>query len=189
MESDGEYEMVGDFVNQNTKISVLHHVCGQTTEYSPRYFYMGARCPLCNSVFVEQWERMYALLLDYKAEHGNISIPKRAVYKGEKLGLWCQHQRDNYNCNKRTMTPERVKKLSDIGFDFDPKETEWNRRYEQYLRYIEEKSTTYISRRTDYEDEHLGAWVETQRKWYKTGKMSDERKEKLLKVNPLFFES
>lgn len=100
---------------------------------------MGARCPLCNSVFVEQWERMYALLLDYKAEHGNISIPKRAVYKGEKLGLWCQHQRDNYNCNKRTMTPERVKKLSDIGFDFDPKETEWNRRYEQYLRYIEEK--------------------------------------------------
>ena len=37
------------------------------------------------------------------------------------------------------MTPERVKKLSDIGFDFDPKETEWNRRYEQYLRYIEEK--------------------------------------------------
>lgn len=189
MESDGEYEMVGDFVNQNTKISVLHHVCGQTTEYSSRYFYMGARCPLCNSVFVEQWERMYALLLDYKAEHGNISIPKRAVYKGEKLGLWCQHQRDNYNCNKRTMTPERVKKLSDIGFDFDPKETEWNRRYEQYLRYIEEKSTTYISRRTDYEDEHLGAWVETQRKWYKTGKMSDERKEKLLKVNPLFFES
>lgn len=189
MESDGEYEMVGDFVNQNTKISILHHVCGQTTEYSPRYFYMGARCPFCNSAFVEQWERMYALLLDYKAEHGNISIPKRDVYKGEKLGLWCQRQRDNYNCNKRTMTLEKVKKLSDIGFDFDPKETEWNRRYEQYLRYIEEKSTTYISRRTDYEDEHLGAWVETQRKWYKTGKMSDERKEKLLKANPLFFES
>lgn len=188
-ESNGEYEMVGDFVDQNTKISILHHVCGQTTEYSPKYFYMGARCPFCNSSFVEQWERMYALLLDYKAEHGNITIPKRDKYKGENLGLWCQRQRDDYNCNKRTMTPEKVKRLSDIGFDFDPKETEWNRRYEQYLRYIEEKSTTYISRRTDYEGEHLGAWVETQRKWYKTGKMSDERKEKLLKANPLFFES
>lgn len=188
-ESNGEYEMVGNFVDQNTKISILHHVCGRTTEYSPKYFYMGARCPFCNSSFVDQWERMYALLLDYKAEHGNIAIPKREVYKGEKLGLWCQRQRDDYSCNKRTMTQEKVKKLSDIGFDFDPKETEWNRRYEQYLRYIEEKSTTYISKRTDYEGEHLGAWVETQRKWYKTGGMSDKRKEKLLKANPLFFES
>ena len=187
-ESNGEYEMVGDFVDQNTKISILHHVCGRTTEYSPKYFYMGARCPFCNSSFVNQWERMYALLLNYKAEYGNITIPKRAVYKGENLGLWCQRQRDDYNRNKRTMTLEKVKKLSDIGFDFDPKETEWNRRYEQYLRYIKEKCTTYISRRTDYEGEHLGMWVETQRKWYKTGKMSDERKEKLLKANPLFFE-
>ena len=156
-ESDGEYELVGECVDQNTKLQILHHVCGKTTEYFPKHYSMGARCSFCNSVFADQWKKMYALLLDYKAEHGNTNIQKREVYKGENLGLWCQRQRDGYSYSKRTMTPEKVKKLSDIGFDFDPKETEWNRRYEQYLRYIEEKSTTYISKRTDYEGEHLGA--------------------------------
>lgn len=188
-ESNGEYELVGEFVDQNTKIEVIHHVCGRTTQYNPRYFYMGARCPFCNSYFTNQWERMYILLLEYKAEYGNVTISQRAIYKNENLGLWCQRQRNDYKCNKKMMTPEKIKKLSDMGFDFDPKETEWNRRYEQYLRYIKEKNTIYISRRTDYEGEHLGAWVETQKKQYKTGKMSNGRKEKLLKVAPHFFES
>lgn len=138
-ESNGEYELVGEFVDQNTKIEVIHHVCGRTTQYNPRYFYMGARCPFCNSYFTNQWERMYILLLEYKAEYGNVTIPQRAIYKNENLGLWCQRQRNDYKCNKKMMTPEKIKKLSDIGFDFDPKETEWNRRYEQYLRYIKEK--------------------------------------------------
>ena len=49
--------MVGDFVDQNTKISILHRVCGRTTEYSPKYFYMGVRCPFSNSSFADQWKK------------------------------------------------------------------------------------------------------------------------------------
>lgn len=186
--TDGEYELVGDFVDQNTKIKILHHTCGQITEYSPRYYHMGARCPICNSTYIDQWEKMYQLLAEYNEEFGNTNIPKRSTYKGKNLGLWCQAQRKAYQENKKTMTPNKMKKLSALGFDFKPNETEWNRRYSQYLRYITETGSYYISRRTDYEGEHLGAWVETQRKWFKTGKMSRERIEKLLNANPLLFE-
>ena len=82
------------------------------------------------------------------------------------------------------MTKEKIQKLKEIGFDFDPLETEWERRYEQYKRYIKETGTAEIARRKDYEGEHLGAWVETQRKWLKAGKMSAERIKKMHDLDP-----
>ena len=38
--TDGEYELVGEFVDQNTRIKILHHPCGQITEYRPRYYHI-----------------------------------------------------------------------------------------------------------------------------------------------------
>lgn len=64
------------------------------------------------------------------------------------------------NCLSR----DRIKKLDEIGFVFDLLENEWNRRYEQYKRYIKETKTSYIPRRFIYEEEKLGAWVDTQKK-------------------------
>ena len=54
-------------------------------------------------------------------------------------------------------------RLTEIGFVFDPHDTECNRRLDQYKRYIKQTGTTYISKRTDFEGEHLGAWVQTQK--------------------------
>lgn len=85
------------------------------------------------------------------------------------------------------LSADREQCLLDIGFDFDPHETEWNRRFEQYKRYVEQAGDGYISRRTDFEGEHLGAWVETQRKRHQDGKMSVERAGKLLSLNPNIF--
>lgn len=180
--TNGEYELAGEFVDQKTKIKILHKPCGNITEYSPRYFHDGASCPICNNSFDNKWNEMFSLLCNYKEKYGHTNIPKRDSYKNKPLGLWCQKQRDNTNISN-----ERRNKLSEIGFLFDPKEEEWNRRFEQYKRYVSEKGTSYISRRTDYEGEHLGAWVETQRKWYTTGKMSQERIDKLLSVNSKLF--
>lgn len=185
--TNGEYELVSEFVNQNTKIKILHHLCGKITEYGMRYYHMGAKCPFCTGHYVDQWNKMFRLLLDYKEEFGNVDIPKRENYKGERLGLWCNQRRKEYKEKKATMTPEKIKQLEEIGFVFDPLEKEWIRRFEQYKRYTEEHGNPYISRRTDYEGEHLGAWVETQRKRYQEGKLSEERQLKLLQVNPLLF--
>ena len=119
---------------------------------------------------------------------GTTEIPKRNSYKGEALGLWCNRVRQAYKEKENTLTNEKIEKLRSIDFVFDPLEEEWERRYQQYKRYIEQTGQEYIARRTDFEGEHLGAWVETQRKWIKAGKMSEERKNRLLMIAPHVFD-
>lgn len=43
--------------------------------------------------------------------------------------------------------------------------------------------TSYIPRRFIYEEEKLGAWVDTQKKRYKEGKLSKNRIRKLLEIS------
>ncbi|MBO5470807.1 MAG: helicase associated domain-containing protein [Lachnospiraceae bacterium] len=132
------------------------------------------------NTFEDAWIEKYELLKQYKKEYGHTNIEKRQVYKNVNLGRWCQAQRVNYKTGCRPITAKQVQLLSQLGFDWDPLETEWNRRYEQYKRYINENGgNVYIPRRKDFEGEHLGAWVETQRKAKNNGKLSLERLEKL----------
>ena len=137
------------------------------------------------NIYDESWKYKFGLLCEYKNEFGNTNIEKRAKYKNEPLGFWCAAQRQDKKDGK--LSADREQCLLDIGFDFDPHETEWNRRFEQYKRYVEQAGDCYISRRTDFEGEHLGAWVETQRKRHQDGKMSVERAGKLLSLNPNIF--
>ena len=53
--------------------------------------------------------------------------------------------------------------------------------------HLKQTGTTYISKRTDFEGEHLGAWVQTQKHRYKIGKMSTDKKIALLEVDEDFF--
>ena len=141
------------------------------------------------NIYDDAWNEKYELLKKYKEEYGSTNIEKRQKYKGVMLGLWCQNQRDNYKTGRRSISEEQIQRLSDIGFDWDPLETEWNRRYEQYKRYIKENNgDTYIPRRRDFEGEHLGAWVETQRKWFAQGKMNANRYNKLKAIGMIFKE-
>ena len=130
---------------------------------------------------------MYQLLVEYKEDYGNVNIPKRETYKGVNLGMWCKKQRDNWKKRKKSLTPARIERLQSVGFDFDPLETEWNRRYEQFIRYKEQNNgSVSISIMQDFEGEHLGAWVKTQRNWHKKGKMSKERYDKLVRIGMIF---
>lgn len=179
-----EYTIIRGFVDQKTKVALKHEVCGLTQEYKPAHFLEGQRCKHCTKLEVA-WNKGFNMLCSYRDECGNTNIPKREMFKDFSLGRWCQAQRDDYKNGK--LSSMQISKLESIGFVWDPLEMEWNRRYEQYQRYIAQTGSAYISRRTDFEGEHLGAWVETQRKWYKLGKMSAERVKLLLLSNPNIF--
>lgn len=162
----------------------------QRTAYRKKYLSEERKKLLINisfsfNTYNDGWEEKRKLLIKYKTCFGNTNIEKRAMYEGEALGIWCVKQRKDEKDGK--LTEERKQKLLDIGFDFNPLETEWNRRFEQYKRYIAQTGQYHISRATDFEGEHLGAWVETQRKQYTKGKMSDERINHLLSINPNIF--
>lgn len=184
--TNGEYTVTGQYVDQDTKVLIRHEICQKEQLYLPRHFLSGQRCK-CNyeNKLDEEWNKMYFLLTEYKKEHGNTDIPKRESYKSQSLGRWVQRQRNDYK--NGSLRQYRFDRLTEIGFVFDPHDTEWNRRLDQYKRYIKQTGTTYISKRTDFEGEHLGAWVQTQKHRYKIGKMFKDKKIALLEVDEDFF--
>lgn len=127
----------------------------------------------------------YALLCEYKEECGTANIPKRDHYKGVLLGNWLQSQRDKYKAGKLTRSQEDA--LVSSGITLDPLAAEWERRYEQYKRYIQQNNgSSDITKRTIFEGEKLGVWVVLQRRNYNIGKLSEERYKKLCDINMKF---
>lgn len=43
-----EFVVLGDYVNNKTKIKMLHTICGYEYEMKPNHFLMGIRCPQCS---------------------------------------------------------------------------------------------------------------------------------------------
>lgn len=168
-----DYTIVNGFVDQNTKIVLRHEICGQTQAYKPSRFLDGQRCSCCRAIEPE-WEKKYQLLLEYHKENGNCNIPKRKAYKGVNLGIWVEDQRTS-----KKLSEKQREMLDALGFSWDPLEEEWNRRHEQLVRFFAEHELKDLKRRTDFEGEHLGAWVNTQKMRYRDGKLTPERVEKL----------
>ena len=129
------------------------------------------------------WDIGFQHLSQYKEEYGHVNVPKRKVYKGYNLGTWCQRQRSEFV--KGILHKNRTKKLREIGFEFDVREGEWNRRYEQYARHIQQTGSPEIARRVEFEGDKLGMWVDTQRR--NKNKLSPERRNKLKRLNPDMF--
>ncbi len=184
-----DYTVLSEFVDQRTKIAIKHNKCGGIQEYKPSAFLDGQRCNACNSLIVKKandsWEKGYALLCEYKEECGTANIPKRDHYKGVFLGNWLQSQRDKYKAGKLTRSQEDA--LVSLGITLDPLAAEWERRYEQYKRYIQQNNgSSDITKRTIFEGEKLGVWVVLQRRNYNIGKLSEERYKKLCDINMKF---
>ena len=127
-----------------------------------------------------QWEEAYSLLKEYKEEYGSTQVPKDFTYKSHNLGQWCQHHRGDKRRGK--LSEERIKKLEEIGFDWDPIETQWKEAYSLLKEYKEEHGSVSIMQRTIHKDQKLGNWCHDQRKFEKRGKLSKEKIKKLEEV-------
>ncbi len=131
------------------------------------------------------WKKMFDLLVEYKEETDSVSLSKRTIYKGENLGQWCYRQQQLYHSGK--LKPIRLTLLKKIDFNFNNREHEWDRRFKQYERFVKGTGRLHVRKRENYEGEHLGAWIQTQKLRFKEGKLSDFRVEKLKSINPNFF--
>lgn len=56
---EGNYQVLGQYVNRVTKIKLLHKQCGHIYEASPGQFIQGERCPVCceskGETFIRKW--------------------------------------------------------------------------------------------------------------------------------------
>jgi hypothetical protein len=53
-----EYEVLGEYINNHTKIEIKHNVCGKTYSTLPTVILQGHKCPHCNSLHKTSFENI-----------------------------------------------------------------------------------------------------------------------------------
>jgi hypothetical protein len=114
-------------------------------------------------VLEAQWSEYFEQLCRYKKEHGNTVVPRR-YEDNPSLGKWVDTQRTNYNTNK--LSPQRIEKLNEVEFVWDPLEAQWWERFEELKEYRRDHGDTLVPNRYS-SNPSLGMWVSTQRQDYK----------------------
>lgn len=126
----------------------------------------------------EQWERGFAALLNYAAEHGDVLVPAAYVVDGFRLGGWVNTQRLAHFDG--TMLPTRRKRLENVsGWSWDPRAESWERAFGLVEDYVREHGNARVPDSHRVKGFALGAWVVTQRMQRKKGTLSAEREQRL----------
>lgn len=76
----------------------------------------------------EEWRRYFMELQKYRDERGDTSAPNTI-----ELGMWASMQRMKYM--SRTLQPELVEALTNIGFQWEDFQADWNRMYSNLTAY------------------------------------------------------
>jgi len=129
-----------------------------------------------------QWDFWYGLTLRYKDEFGNPDAPIRhKTPEGYRLGGWQNAQRGNYK--KGNLSPERIKRLEQIGFTWERLEEQFEKGFQETLLYKERTGNPNAPMNyKTHESYQLGKWQGTQRNNYKKGKLSPDRIERLEEI-------
>ncbi len=133
-----------------------------------------------------QWSEMYSRLAEYKNKNHHCNVPQRYVEDPE-LGTWVANQRTYFR--KEKLSKERIKKLEDIGFAWNPADAKrsekWSEMYTQLVEY--QKENHHCNVPSAYaENPELGYWVSHQRGNFRKGKFSEERIKKLKALGFVF---
>jgi len=108
-----------------------------------------------------QWNAGYEEFKKYVKEFDSVLVPAQYRTKqGFELGSWVGTQRSkDFN-----LTRKRKILLDNLGFDYDPIDTQWNHGYEELKKYVKEFNSALVP--VEYKTKggyKLGLWVSGQR--------------------------
>ncbi len=135
--------------------------------------------------FPDKWMVCYNAVLDYYKEHGNITIPQNYSVNGVWPGKWIARQKKYYEDGTK-LTAEQRKRLSGLPLEqVGQKKNTW---YENYADIADYKNVygTLVGIPADYVGKNgtkLSAWVITQRRKRREGKLTDRQIELLDKID------
>ena len=125
------------------------------------------------------WEEMYKKLINYKDKFGNTEVHEQWD-ADSRLGIWVRDQRRQYRIED--LSDDRIMKLEEIGFVWEPFEVLWMRMYNRLIKYKNKFGDTHVP--SNYvEDPELSHWVCYQRQSYRKGRLADDRIKMLEEVD------
>lgn len=139
---------------------------------------------------ISHWDIMYEEAVRYFNEHGvGASVKKGIIVDGSELCNWVNGEQKIVNGKDSTSrTPEQIEKLKKIGIERqvnDRFEKQWLTRYEELRSFIAENGRMPLTRKIKGSENSIAVWLNSQKKKYKNGQMSDKHIEMLeaLKVD------
>ena len=126
-----------------------------------------------NETQCRKWEDKYNELVEYRKWHGHCNIPSVYLSQNPNLACWVATQRQKFKANK--LSSYRIDKLQRIGFAWSLYSS-WDIRFKELQAYQQEHGDCYVNQCAN---STLYGWSRHQRKQYKKGTLSNDRKMKL----------
>ena len=128
--------------------------------------------------YTEQWEAGFAALVKFKEREGNCLVSRNYLENNFRLGQWVGGQRNN----KSELPEDRLDRLNEIGFVWDPYTAQWEAGYTALVKFKEREGNCLVQ--TDHleSDYRLGQWVDSQRQ-----NKSELPKDRLDRLNEIGF--
>jgi hypothetical protein len=105
------------------------------------------------------WAEGLRYLTIYMEREGNSRVPRLHKENGFRLGQWV----DNRRQNKQTLSEARRQQLDELGFDWDPLETDWAECFRYLKIYKEREGHCRVPGSHEEHSFGLGQWVYNQR--------------------------
>lgn len=120
------------------------------------------------------WDEYYQELKEFRSVHGDCEVPMK--YKNKSLRNWMNLQR--MSMKKDTISQEKIKKLNDIDFIWEPYDEGWQEMYQKLIKYKELHGNCVVPYNYT-SNKSLSNWVAFQRRKASQNTLSKEREAKL----------
>ena len=122
------------------------------------------------------WDERFGELLAYSAKYGNPDVPQ-AWATG--LGTWVINQRAAKKGRRQFLSESQIRRLDEIGFNWDSLESQWEKRFNELLAYKAKYGDMNVPAKSS---SGLGMWVGMQRAFKKRGSIPDDRYSRLNEI-------
>ena len=112
-------------------------------------------------VLIDQWETSFRYLKRYKEREGHCRIPRGHKENGFRLGGWVLKLRHKLE----TMPIERRQRLDELGFVWDPFESDWEQGFSYLKMYKDREGHCRVPFKHKEGEYRLGGWVDRQRQY------------------------
>jgi hypothetical protein len=117
---------------------------------------------LTNSIYVEivnslgeVWDEWFGLLEKFQAREKHCLVQRDHLEDGHNLGQWCNTQRTR----RQQLTEDRVRRLEELGFIWDPRVYQWEQGFSALKKYKEREGHCRVFKDHIEADFPLGTWT------------------------------
>ena len=134
----------------------------------------------------QSWDWWYGQLKAFLERYDKYPVYTSKNNEEKRLATWCVTQRKYYREGILQKYPDRIKKLEEINFDWNPNTLlGWEENYERLKKFLENKNRMPKLSSKNEEEKRLCAWCNSQKRFYLEGNLQKypDRIKKLEKVN------